>query len=48
MTTNGSMSQGDILMYGPGNASNPPPPTDYPNGRCIKDWFLPYEPGYPL
>jgi type II secretion system protein G len=46
--TNGSMSQGDIIMYGPGNAFNPPPPTDYPNGRYIKDWFIPYEPGYPL
>ena len=37
--TNGSQSQGDLIMYGPGNAFNPPPPTDYPNGKWIKDWY---------
>ena len=46
--TNGSRSQGDIIMYGPGNAFNPPPPNDYPNGEFMKDWFRPVEPGYPL
>ena len=46
--TNGSMSQGDIIMYGPGNAFNPPPPTDYPNGEWIIDWFKALEPGYPV
>jgi hypothetical protein len=42
------MSQGDIIMYGPGNAFNPPPPTDYPNGEWIEDWYNPVEPDYPL